>query len=105
MHADMLDGVTVADIEPEIRQELQVPGNLAGALVSDVDGVSNSADAGLQRGDIIVAINHQPVTNANDAVRFCKAAKGDQILLKIWRSFGGVAATRYLSVDNAKHSK
>jgi serine protease Do len=105
LHADMLDGVTVADIEPEIRQQLRVPGNLQGALVSDLDGGSNSADAGLQRGDIIVEINHQPVANANDAVRVCKAAKGDQILLKIWRHLGRQGATRYLSVDNAKRTK
>jgi serine protease Do len=101
----MLDGVTVADIEPQIREQLQMPASLRGALVSDVDGGSNSAEAGLQRGDIIVEINHQTVANANDAVRFCKAAKGEQILVKVWRRFGEFAGTRYLSVDNTKRAK
>ena len=105
VHADMLDGVTVADIEPEIREQLQIPVSLNGALVSDVDAGSNSAEAGLQRGDIIVEINHQSVSNANDAVRYCKASKGEQILVKIWwrsREFGSL---RYLSVDNNKRTK
>ncbi len=105
-HADMLDGVTVADIEPTVRQQLQMPASLQGALVSDVDGSSNSAEAGLKRGDIIVEINHQPVTGANDAVRLGKAAaKDEQILVKVWRRLGDFAGTRYLSVDNTKRTK
>jgi serine protease Do len=99
---DALDGVTVADIEPEVRQQLNLPASIHGALVSDVDRDSNSADAGLQANDIIIQINRQPVENSDDAVRLCKAAKGDQILLKVWRRFGNMAGTRYLSVDNTK---
>ena len=70
-----------------------------------MDRDSNSADAGLQPNDVIVEINRQPVTNADDAVRLCKAAKGDQILVKIWRRIGDFAGTRYLSVDNTKRAK
>jgi serine protease Do len=103
--ADALDGVTVSDLEPEVRQQLQVPGNVNGALVADVNEDSNSADAGLQPNDIIVEINRQPVTSADDAVRLCKAARGQQILLKIWRRTGSFAGTRYLSVDNTKRAQ
>ena len=31
---------------------------------------------------------------------FANAARGNQILLKIWRRGGGLAGTLYLSVDN-----
>ena len=102
---DALDGVTVADIEPEIRQQLRVPTTLQGALVAEVDRYSNSAEARLQRGDIIVEINREAVTSAADAVRICRAAKGDQILVKTWRRVGDSAGTRYLSVDNTKRPK
>ena len=102
---DALDGVTVADIEPEIRQQLRVPPTLQGALVAEVDRYSNSAEARLQRGDIIVEINREAVTSAADAVRICRAAKGDQILVKTWRRVGDSAGTRYLSVDNTKRPK
>jgi len=103
--ADALDGVTVADLEPEVRDQLHVPAGLHGALVSEVNSDSNSADAGLQPNDIIVEINRQPVTEAADAVRLCKAARDEHILVKIWRRTGSVAGTRYLSVDNTKRAK
>jgi C-terminal processing protease CtpA/Prc len=63
---------------------------------------SNSAGAGLQRGDVIVEINRQPVRNAADAVRLGRQAKGGQILLRVWRRKGDFAGTHYLSVDNTK---
>jgi C-terminal processing protease CtpA/Prc len=56
----------------------------------------------LQRGDVIVEINRQPVSNADDAVRLGRQAKGDQILLKIWRRQGDLAGTQFLSVDNTR---
>ncbi|MEI9961400.1 MAG: PDZ domain-containing protein [Limisphaerales bacterium] len=99
---DALDGVTVADLDAQTRQELKVPDSVKGAVVSDVDSDSNSADAGLQRGDVIVEIDRQPVTNADEAVKICKQVKGDQILVKIWRRTGNFAGTRYISVDNTK---
>jgi serine protease Do len=103
--ADALDGVTVADLEPQVREQLRVPASVNGALVSDVNAESNSADAGLQPHDLIVEINRQPVASANDAVRLCKAARGEHILVKIWRRNGNFAGTRFLSVDNTKRAK
>jgi serine protease Do len=100
--ADALDGVTVADLEPEVRTQLHVPANIQGALVTEVSPDSNSAEAGLQRYDLIVGINRQPVTSSDDAVRLCRAAKGEQILVKVWRHVGNFGGTRFLSVDNTK---
>jgi len=100
---DALDGVTVADLDAEIRQQLHIAGSLHGALVTEVNPDSNSAEAGLQPNDLIVEINRQPVADSAAAVRLCKAAKGEQILVKVWRRFGNnFAGTRYLSVDNTK---
>jgi serine protease Do len=99
---DTLDGVTVQDLDPQARQELSIPDSVRGALVTEVGPDSNSADAGLQQGDVIVEINRQPVNNAKEAVRLCTQAKGDQILLKVWRRSGGFAGTTFLSVDNTK---
>ena len=92
---DALDGVTVGDLDADARGQLKIPDDVQGALVTDVDQDSNSADAGLQKGDVIVEINHQPVTDADDAIKLCDNAKGDQILLKIWRREDNLAGTRY----------
>jgi serine protease Do len=102
---DALDGVTVADLDQQIRDQLTFPDSLQGVIVTDVDQNSNAADAGLQRNDVIVEINRQPVSDANGAVKLCKQAKGARILLKIWRRTGDLAGTQYLSVDNTAKGK
>jgi len=102
---DALDGVIVRDLDDRARGQLEVPINVKGALVVDVQDDSNAADAGLHKGDIIIEINHQPVANADEAVKLCNQAKGDQLLLAIWRREGDFAMTAYLTVDNAKRDK
>jgi serine protease Do len=104
-NTDALDGVTVSDLDPQARQQLNIPGNVQGALVTDVDSNSNSAEAGLQPGDVIREINHQPVTDADDAVKLCTQAKTSTILLKVWRHNNGFGATLYIAVDNTKQSE
>jgi len=102
---DALAGVAVANLEQSVRQQLDVPNNVQGALVYELDRNSNAAEAGLQIGDLIVEINRQPVRNAEDAKRLGRQAKGSQILLKIWRREGSFAGTRFLSVDNTRIGK
>jgi serine protease Do len=104
-NTDALDGVTVADLGQHVRQELNVPDSVRGAVVTEVGPDSNSAEAGLQQGDVIVEINRQPLNNADDAVKLCTQAKGNNILLKVWRRSGDFAGTTYLSVDNTKPAK
>ena len=103
-HADMLDGVmTVQDILGQNRMQLHIPRSVHGALVTDVDANSNSAEAGLKEGDVIIEVNKQLVNNASEAVRLCRDTKDAQILVKIWRRSNNYVGTRYLSVDNTEH--
>lgn len=104
-NTDALDGVTVQDLDSDARQQLQIPDDIKGALVINVDEDSNAGDAGLQKNDVIMEIDQQPVNDAEDAVHLAEKAKGDQILLKIWRREGNFAATSYLSVDNTKRKE
>jgi len=103
---DALDGVAVADLDQDVRQQLKLPDSVQGVVVTDVDPDSNSADAGLKKGDVVVEINRQAVKDSDRAVELCKQAKGSQILLKIWRhGAGGLSGTLYLSVDNTANAK
>lgn len=99
---DALDGVTVEDLDSDLRSQLQVPDDVQGAIVADVSQDSHAAEAGLQKGDIIVAVDHHSVSDADQVVQLCNQAKGKYILLKIWRKEGDVAGTSYISVDNSK---
>lgn len=103
--SDALDGVQVQDLDSQFRRQLRAPTNVVGSVVTDVDRASNSYDAGLRQADVIVEVNHQPVTNADETVKACKSAKGDDILVKIWRRVGENAGTRFLTVDNTKRVK
>jgi serine protease Do len=87
----------------EIRRQLRIPPGVQGAVVADVDENSNSAEAGLQRGDVIVEINRQPVAMPTMPSNLQARPKATRFFLKIWRrERRSVAGTRYLSVDNTK---
>ena len=86
--SDTLNGVTVADIDNQARERFDLPKNIQGALVTDVDQNSASFDAGLRPGDVIEEINRKPVTNADDAVKLSDNIKDKTILLKVWSKGG-----------------
>ncbi len=100
--ADALDGVEVTDLDAQARREGNVPGSVRGALVTKVDPDSNAAEAGLHEGDVIIEIDRQPVRNADEAVALSEKAKGDQILLRIFRAGEGRGGMLFLPVDNTK---
>jgi serine protease Do len=93
----VLNGVTVADITPEVRRQLHVPDMIKGALVTDVDADSASARAGLQEGDIILSLDRKPVKNADEAVKLSEKIKGPKVTVRLWREGG----SRYLVVDES----
>jgi len=61
-----LQGVTVENLTPDTAQELKLSASTKGVVVSNVDPSSHAADAGLQTGDVIQQVNHQPVRNVQD---------------------------------------
>ena len=96
--SDTLDGVTVADIDAQARHQFNLPANLKGALVVQVDENSAAYDKGLREGDIILEINRKQVRTADEAVALCDKAKDKRVLLRVWSR----GVTRYLTVDESK---
>ena len=96
--------MTVDDLNPDARQQLRIPAEFKGAIVTDVSQDSNAADAGLQQNDVIVEINRQAVASSQNAIDLCVQAKTKRILVKIWRRDGRFAGTHFLSVDNTKRT-
>jgi Do/DeqQ family serine protease len=80
-----LAGVMLGSIEP--GSELY--GRAQGAVVLKVKGGSPAAQAGLQSGDAIVAVDQQPVRSPEDVVRIAEKNKG-QVLLQVVRDGGGL---------------
>lgn len=90
-----LNGVGVGDLDARARREFDVPVRVNGALVTSVDPASAAAAAGLQPGDVIQEINHQPVRSAEDAVRLTEKTGSKKTLVRVW-SQGG---SRFIVVD------
>jgi serine protease Do len=76
-----LEGITVQNLTPGMRDQLGIPSNVAGVVVSDIDQNSPAAEY-IERGDVIQSINRQPVHNVNDFNRLAGEAKG-QVLLRV----------------------
>jgi serine protease Do len=78
-----LAGVSVQNLTDDIRQQLQLPSELRGVVVTGVDQNSPAAGSGLGQGDVIQSINRQAVSNTGDFNRLASEAKG-QTLLRVY---------------------
>ena len=81
-------GLTLQALSPEIRQQLRLPDTVQGVVVAKVSPSSNAAEEGLQRGDIIVSVNQQPVKTPQEAANAVAAARKagrDTVLLFVQR--------------------
>ncbi|RPI26763.1 MAG: DegQ family serine endoprotease [Acidobacteria bacterium] len=65
-------GVNIQDLTPAIRKALNLSEN-RGALISGVEEGGPADKAGLERGDVVVSLNGEPVTNSRE-LRFKIAA-------------------------------
>jgi serine protease Do len=82
-------GIGLTDMTPELREQLQVPGEVRGAVIGRVQAGSPADDAGLSRGDVIIEVNRHEVDTAADAQRaLTSVTKGQDALLLVW-SRGG----------------
>lgn len=76
-----MQGISVEDVNARTARQLGLPANASGVVVTAIDPNSAAADSGLQRGDVIQEVNHQPVKNANDFERAIRNSKDQALLL------------------------
>jgi serine protease Do len=78
-------GVAIADITDDIRSALNLPKDVQGAVIAEIDSDSPAGKAGLREGDVIQEVNKQPVKNAKDLVAISKKLKvNEKILLRVY---------------------
>ncbi|MGC1620246.1 MAG: DegQ family serine endoprotease [Candidatus Acidiferrum sp.] len=80
-----LSGVDVSNLNPDIAQQLGIPASTKGVVVTDIDPASQMANSGLQKGDVIQEVNHQPVNNVSEFESAVRKA-GDNPLLLVNRA-------------------
>ena len=68
-------GLSLQPITPQIARALNLPAGTTGVVVVSVDPSSDAAEKGLQRGDVILAIQGQRVTTPAQVAAAVDAAK------------------------------
>ena len=82
-------GIGLADLSPDLRDHLQAPSDIRGAVIENVRPGSPADNAGLQRGDVIVEVNRQSVQSASDAAQALgKVGKDQDALVLVWSNGG-----------------
>ena len=59
-------GATIVNLSPAVVEEYSVDGVQQGVMVADVDDGSTAADVGVQKGDVILAINDEKIATTRD---------------------------------------
>jgi serine protease Do len=92
-------GLSLAPLTPELARAANLPAGVRGVIVTAVDPNSDAADDGLQRGDLIISVNQQPVTTPAQvvaAVDGARRAGRDSVLLLVKR---GNSPEAFVGVD------
>src|SRR5215470_513790 len=78
-------GVAVTNISEDIRSALNLPKEVQGAIIADIDADSPAGKAGLREGDVIQDVNKQPVKSAKDLLAISKKLKpNEKILIRVY---------------------
>ena len=82
-------GIGLGNLTPELRDQLQAPRDVHGAVIEQVQPGSSADNAGLQQGDIILEVNRHKVQSASDVQQaLSNVKKGDDALLLVWSNGG-----------------
>jgi serine protease Do len=82
-------GLGLADLTPDLRQQLQVSDDVHGAVVEQVTPGSSADNAGLQRGEVITEVDRHPVHSAADVQKALSGVpKDSDALVLVWSNAG-----------------
>jgi serine protease Do len=82
-------GVALENLNADLRDQLQLPSEVKGVVVTNVQPGSSADNAGISRGDVILEVNRKPVQTADDVKRELgnvPSGKGAMVLL--WSNGG-----------------
>ena len=94
-------GIGLQDLTPDLRQEMQAPSDVHGAVITDVQPGSSADHAQLQRGEIILEVNRHKVESAaevRDALKNVPA--GQDALLLVYSNGGNTYRVLHASQSN-----
>jgi serine protease Do len=93
-------GLQVTDLTNRARKQFEIPEDVRGALVMNVERDSPAYENGVRPGDVVMEVNRQRVKDSKDFVDRVKKSK-DKVLVRVW-SKGG---THFLVLDAGTNQK
>lgn len=92
---NLLKGVNVQNITPELKRSLKIPKRITGVMITDIEEGSPS-EGFIAKNDLIIEINKRKINNMKDYESVVSKIKPDQnILLLIFRN----GATIYITLS------
>lgn len=82
-------GVGLQNLSSDMREELQLPSNVKGVVVTNVQPGSPADNAGISRGDVILEVNRRPVQTVDDVKRELNNVPQDKDAMVLVWSNGG----------------
>lgn len=82
----LVAGVKVESLTPEARRQFNIPPEINGVIVRDIEGDSPALKPGapsLQVGDVIIEVDKRPVKTTKEALDAAKGTKAN-VLLRVW---------------------
>ena len=98
---DVLDGVTVGDIKPEMRKQFGIPEDVKGAIITAINPDSATAETDVKVGDVVVEIDGKPVKDSDAAVKLSEEVKHKNSVRIRVNSRG---ATRFVVIEEKKEN-
>jgi serine protease Do len=82
---DIIEGVTIENLNERYRQQLGIDSQMDGAVITEVQPHSEAAAQGLQPGDVITEVGRQSIASVSEAMKARDEANGNLLLLRVWR--------------------
>ena len=93
-------GLSVRALDTEVARRLGTPPDLRGMVVWRVDAVGAAADAGVERGDVILEIDREAVRSLDDYERLVKGARpGEVLTIYLYKSATGQRQLSTIRID------
>lgn len=90
---NVLKGITVQELTASLRDQIGVPENMNGVVITDV-GADSPAQGILQAGDVVLEVNRHDIKNISDYDQLVsKIGEKDSVLLLIYREGGTIYIT------------
>ncbi len=82
-------GLTLEDLDPTLRKRYDIPSDVEGAVVSEVEANSSASEVGINPGFVILKVDSKEVKNkkeASEALESLKKENKEQAVLFVWFS-------------------